>query len=83
LEKITIDDLQGFLEAHEQWKALQTKMTIKENKVMHAQHNLGRGRGYVCIVVVERRMKREDKQTNKTGVDETMIVEEDVIVLVI
>ncbi|XP_068497462.1 uncharacterized protein [Phaseolus vulgaris] len=56
LEEMTIDDLLGSLEAHEQRKkkkkkqevldeALQTKMTIKEEKVMYAQHNRGRGRG--------------------------------------
>jgi len=55
LEEMTIDDLTGSLEAHEQRKkkkkqkvldeALQTKMTIKEDKVMYVQHNRGRGHG--------------------------------------
>jgi len=55
LEEMTIDDLTGSLEAHEQRKkkkkqevldeALQTKMTIKEDKVMNVQHNRGRGHG--------------------------------------
>jgi len=51
LKEITIDDLEGSPEAHEQWKkkkkqevleeALQTKMTIEEDKVMYGQHNQG------------------------------------------
>jgi len=55
LEEMTIDDLVGSLDAHEQRKkkkkqevmeeALQTKMTIKEDKVMYMQHNRGRGHG--------------------------------------
>jgi hypothetical protein len=54
LEEMSIDDLAGSLEAHEQRKkkkqeqpldeALQTKATIKDEKVMYAQHN-NRGRG--------------------------------------
>jgi len=50
-----IGDLKSSLEAHEQRKkkkkqegleeALQTKMTIKEDKVMYAQYNLRRRRG--------------------------------------
>jgi len=49
VEEMNIDDLAGSLEAHEQRKkkkkqevleeALQTKMTIKEDKVMYMQHN--------------------------------------------
>jgi len=48
LGEITIDDLGASLEAREHWKkkkqevleeVLQTKMTIKEDKVMYAQHN--------------------------------------------
>lgn len=55
MEEMTVDDLASSLEAHEQRKkkkkeevleqALQTKMTIKEDKAMYAQHNRGRGRG--------------------------------------
>ena len=53
LEEMTIDDLAGSLEAHEQRKkkkqdlleeALQSKATIKEDKTMYAQQNW-RGRG--------------------------------------
>jgi len=49
---MTIDDFAGSLEADEQRKkkkkqvleeALQTKMIIKEDKVMYVQHNRGRG----------------------------------------
>jgi len=48
LGEITIDDLGASLEAREHWnkkkqevleEVLQTKMTIKEDKVMYAQHN--------------------------------------------
>jgi len=56
--EMTIDDLEGFLEAYEQRKkkekykfleeALQTKMTTKEDKVMYAQHNQERGCSYGC-----------------------------------
>jgi len=55
LEETNIDDFECSLEAYEQRKkkkkqevleeALQTKMTIKENKVMYVQHSKGRGRG--------------------------------------
>jgi len=55
LEEMTSNDLAGSLEAHEQRKkknkqevleeALQTKMTIKEDKVMYVQHNRERGHG--------------------------------------
>ena len=55
LEEIIIDDHEDSLEAYEQRKkkkkqevleeALQTKMTIKEDKVIYAQHNQGRGHG--------------------------------------
>jgi len=59
LEEMDVDDLTIFLEAHKQRKkkkkedvleeALQTKMSIKEDKVIYMQHNRGRkhGRG-VC-----------------------------------
>jgi len=53
LEEMTVEDLAGSLEAHEQRKkkkkqkvleeALQTKMTIKKDKVMYMQHNRGKG----------------------------------------
>jgi len=55
LEEMFIDDFAGSLEAHEQRKKkkkqevleedLQTKMSIKEDKVMYVQHNRGRGHG--------------------------------------
>jgi len=52
LEEMIIDDLGASLEAHEHRKkkkqevlekVLQTKMTIKEDKAMYAQHNRGHG----------------------------------------
>jgi len=48
IEEMTIDDLEGSLKGHEQRKkkkqevmkkSLQTKITVKEDKVMYAQHN--------------------------------------------
>jgi len=66
-------------------EALQTKMTIKEDKVMYAQCNLRRGWGpkvTVTVIVVETTMKRKDKRTSKIDVDEATIVE-DVVALII
>ena len=55
LENVTVDELAGSLEAHEQRKkkkknesleeALQAKATIKDDKAMFVQNNRGRGRG--------------------------------------
>ena len=55
LENVTVDELAGSLEAHEQRKkkkknesleeALQAKATIKDDKAMFVQHNRGRGHG--------------------------------------
>jgi gag-polypeptide of LTR copia-type/Zinc knuckle len=54
LEELIIDDLAGSLEAHEQHKkknnelleeALQTKVSIKDEKILYIQNVRGRGRG--------------------------------------
>jgi gag-polypeptide of LTR copia-type/Domain of unknown function (DUF4219) len=54
LEELTIDDLAGSLEAHEQRKkknnelleeALQTNVSIKDEKILYIQNVRGRGRG--------------------------------------
>jgi len=55
LDQMTVDELAGSLEAHEQRKkkkeneshqeALQVKATIDEEKAMYAENNRGRGRG--------------------------------------
>ena len=54
LAKFTVDELAGSLEAHEQRKkkkkrtldqALQTKASIKDEKVLYSQNTQGRGRG--------------------------------------
>jgi len=65
---------------------LQIKMTIKENKVIYAQYNKGigqghKGRGYGQSrdCVVETKMKRNDKGTSKTSMDEVAVMEEMVI----
>ncbi|GJR15369.1 retrovirus-related pol polyprotein from transposon TNT 1-94, partial [Tanacetum coccineum] len=56
LNVLTIDELAGSLEAHEQRKkkkkqetleeALQTKVVIEEDKVLYSQSSCGRGRGH-------------------------------------
>jgi gag-polypeptide of LTR copia-type len=55
LEELTIDDLAGSLEAHEQRKkknnelleeALQTNVSIKDEKILYIQNVRGRGRGH-------------------------------------
>jgi hypothetical protein len=55
LDEMTVDELAGSLEAHEQRKkrkemesleeVLQVKATIKEDKAMYVENNRGRGRG--------------------------------------
>ena len=86
--KFTVDELTGSLEAHKQRKnkkeethdqALQTKVSIKDEKVLYSQNIQGRGQGSRenvrggQAVEMKKIIRRRDSRAKKIGVEEDAI----------
>ena len=87
----TVDELTGSLEAHEQRKkkkdeildqTLQTKASIKDEKVLYSQNTQGRDRGSrgngqgSQATIMKKIIRRRDDRAKKIGVEEDAVNEE-------